>query len=611
MKNGRKIIVAIMFIIGVIALLVGSVAYYRIVVEGSIKGTAGNAVFVLRDSDNSVWNNKVIDLGKVNPGDSGEFTVTMDATGSVVDMYATLEIERSNLPTNLKFYTTSDHKSELHKYYSLLEISNQTETLTIYWYWNPYINDEEDSKFINVSNLEANVRVNAIQISQYAMMKNGYNSSSSSDANGGTEFWNNTYKSYIRTIEFGNDLSDLPSSCTDANLCWDISYSASQKKKVYGYLMDSGLTIEETDSSTSTTVNKTLYNLYIVSEAPIFAPIYCSGIFKNFKNLIQINFNNNFNTSNVENMYGMFQWCKSLTDLDLSSFNTSKVTDMHMLFYDCPLLTNLNLSNFNTSGVTTLWQMFNNCGLLVSLDLSSFNTSNVTDMEGVFMKCSSLTSLNLNSFDTSKVTRMSSMFYNCSSLTNINLSSFNTSNVTNMSSMFHNCSSLAKLDLSNFNTLNVTSMDGVFSGCSSLTSLDLSNFNTSKVTSMPAMFMKCSSLISLNLNSFDTSNVTNMSGMFNGCLSLTSLDLSTFDTSKVTTFGNYYNLGMFYSCSKLTTTISMMNANVTDYTAMFSGAATDSGAIITVNYIADASTLVDSMIATKSSNSNVVKGTQL
>ncbi len=611
MKNGRKIIVAIMFIIGVIALLVGSVAYYRIVVEGSIKGTAGNAVFVLRDSDNSVWNNKVIDLGKVNPGDSGEFTVTMDATGSVVDMYATLEIERSNLPTNLKFYTTSDHKSELHKYYSLLEISNQTETLTIYWYWNPYINDEEDSKFINVSNLEANVRVNAIQISQYAMMKNGYNSSSSSDANGGTEFWNNIYKSYIRTIEFGNDLSDLPSSCTDANLCWDISYSASQKKKVYGYLMDSGLTIEETDSSTSTTVNKTLYNLYIVSEAPIFAPIYCSGIFKNFKNLIQINFNNNFNTSNVENMYGMFQWCKSLTDLDLSSFNTSKVTDMHMLFYDCPLLTNLNLSNFNTSGVTTLWQMFNNCGLLVSLDLSSFNTSNVTDMEGVFMECSSLTSLSLNSFDTSKVTRMSSMFYNCSSLTNINLSSFNTSNVTNMSSMFHNCSSLAKLDLSNFNTLNVTSMDGVFSGCSSLTSLDLSNFNTSKVTSMPAMFMKCSSLISLNLNSFDTSNVTNMSGMFNGCLSLTSLDLSTFDTSKVTTFGNYYNLGMFYDCSKLTTTINIMNTSIKDYSSMFSGAATASGAIITVNYIADASTLVDSMIATKSSNSNVVKGSQI
>ena len=54
-----------------------------------------------------------------------------------------------------------------------------------------------------------------------------------------------------------------------------------------------------------------------------------------------------------------------------------------------------------------------------------------------------------------------------------------------------------------------------------------------------------------------------------------------------------------------------MNAGITSYTQMFIGAATDSNAQITVNYIAAASTLVDSMIATKSSNSNVVKGTEL
>ena len=54
-----------------------------------------------------------------------------------------------------------------------------------------------------------------------------------------------------------------------------------------------------------------------------------------------------------------------------------------------------------------------------------------------------------------------------------------------------------------------------------------------------------------------------------------------------------------------------MNANVTNYTGMFSGAATDPNAQITVNYIAAASTLVDNMIATKSYNSNVVKGKQI
>ena len=41
---------------------------------------------------------------------------------------------------------------------------------------------------------------------------------------------------------------------------------------------------------------------------------------------------------------------------------------------------------------------------------------------------------------------------------------------------------------------------------------------------------------------------------------------------------------------------------------MFTNAATDSNAQITVNYTNDNSTLVDQMIATKSVNSNVVKG---
>ena len=588
MKNSKKLILVMLSIIGVIALLVGSIAYYRIVVNGSIKGSTGNAVFVLRDSDNSVWDNKVIDLGKINPGDSGEFTVTLDASGSTVDMYATLEIERTNLPTNLKFYTTSDHKSELHKYYSFLETTNQTETLTIYWYWNPYISDEEDSKFINVSNLEANIRVSAVQISEYAMMKNGYSSSSS--ANGGTEFWNNTYKPYIRTITFGNDLSDLPSSCTEENLCWDISYSTSQKKKVYSYLVDSGLTVSETDSSTSTTTEKILYNLYVVSEAPIFAPAYCRNMFENFKKLIQINFNKNFNTSNVTTMTYMFNNCSSLTSLDFSNFNTSKVTNMSYMFMSCSSLTSLDLSSFNTASVTEMSWMFYNCSSLTSLDLSSFNTSKVTNMNNMFRNCSSLTSLDFSSFNTSNVTDMVGMFYNCSSLTSLDFSSFNTSNVRDMSIMFSQCKVLTSLDLSSFNTSNVTKMNSMFSQCEVLTSLDLSSFNTSNVTDMSWMFYYCSSLTSLDLSNFNTSKVTNMSYMFMICSSLISLDLSSFNTSSVTNM-----FSMFYFCSKLITTINIMNANVTNYASMFSGAATDPSAHIIIGYTTDTETIATAM----------------
>ena len=532
MKNKYKIILIICIIIGICSILVGSIAYYRIVVEGSIKASTGNAVFVLKDENSNVWNNKEINLGKVNPGDSGEFTVTMDASGSSVDMYATLEIERNTLPTNLKFYTTSDHKSELHKYYSFLEKNGtKSETLTIYWYWNPYISDEEDNKFINKESIEAKIRVSAVQISEYAVMKNGHSAKS--------EFWNNTYKPYIRTITFGNDLSNLPSNCTEENLCWDVSYNSSQNKKVYGYLIDSGLK-DKTDST------KTLYNLYIVSDAPIFAPSDCSSIFSfanyengNFKsNLAQINFNNCFNTSKVTNMYGMFLSCSSLTSLDLSSFNTSNLTNMSSMFMGCSSLTSLDLSSLNTSKVTLMFNLFNECKSLISLDLSNFNTTNVTNINQIFNKCSSLTSLNL--------------------------SSFNTSNVTNMSNMFSNCSSLASLDLSGFNTSKVTNMSGMFWDCSSLTSLDLSCFNTSQVT--------------------------DMMDMFRGCSSLTSLDLSSFNTSKVK-----YMMQMFYTCSKLTTTINIMNTGTTSYSSMFFNAATDPSAHIIIGYTTDTETIATAM----------------
>ena len=600
MNNKKIFILIVLVVICMISLIVGSIAYYQKIVSGSLTTNTGKAIFVLKDSDGTVWNNKVIELGEVNPGDSGSFDIVMDASGSDVDMYATLELERNNLPTNLKFYTTSDHKSQLNKKYTFLEKSGESvSSFTLYWYWDPYVDDLEDSKYINKS-LNVTIKVNAIQISEYATMKNGYSSDSS--ANGGTEFWNNNYKPYIRTIDFSNDLSNLPSTCTEENLCWDISESSTQKNKVYGYLVDNGLK-DDTDNT------KPLYDLYIVSEAPIFAPVYCEELFSNFEKLIRINFNDNFNTAKVTSMQRMFYSCSSLTNLDLSSFNTAKVTSMQDMLYSCSSLTNLNLSSFNTAKVTSMQEMFRQCSSLTNLNLSSFNTAKVTTMYGMFDGCSSLISLDLSDFNTVNATDMNYMFADCRSLTSLDLSNFNTAKVTKMRNMFYYCSSLISLDLSDFNTINVTDMICMFYYCSSLISLDLGNFNTAKVTNMDRMFYHCSSLTNLDLSSFNTANVTNMGGMFYDCSSLEKLNLSNFDTSKVEIYYQYSN-SIFQLCLKLQTEITIMNPNVTEenYKNMFDRAATDPNAKIIVNYTSETETLVDNMIKTKSSNSNVVKG---
>ena len=597
MKNKYKIILIICVIIGICSILVGSIAYYRIVVEGSIKGSTGNAVFVLKDENSNVWNNKEINLGKVNPGDSGEFTVTMDASGSTVDMYATLELDRTNLPTNLKFYTTSDHKSELHKYYSFLEQNGtNSETLTIYWYWNPYIDDIEDSKFINKESIEAKIKVSAVQISEYATMKNG-NGVTSSDR---MYFWKDDYRPYIRTITFGNDLSNLPSNCTEENLCFDVTGDGNTKK-VYGYLIDSGL-------KDSNNPEQSLYNLYIVSEAPIFAPQDCSLFFAGFNNLININYNNNFNTSKVTNMSYMFlpaepgDWGSIITltvnnkNVKPSFIDRKNDGEIEMMtsggggvgFYS--VIEKLDLSNFNTSNVTSMESMFAGCSSLTSLDLSSFNTSKVTNMVAMFGGCSSLTSLDLSGFNTSNVTDMVAMFEGCSSLTSLDMSSFNTSNVTNMAYVFNECQSLTSLDLSNFNTSNVTNMKSMFSSCSSLTTLDLNGFNTSQVIGMQGMFSRCLSLTTLDLNGFNTSKVTNMQDMFRGCSSLTNLELNNFNTSNVTNMSF-----MFSGCSKLQTQINIMNAGTTSYSDMFSNAASDPSAHIIIGYTTNTQSIAERM----------------
>ena len=565
--NKKGLIIFIVLL--VLYCVIGSVAYYRKVVNGTITGNSGKAVFNV-SGFTEVNQSKIITLkdGAIVPGDKGSFDLVMDATGSSVDMYASLRIERTSLPENLKFYTTSDYKSELHTYYSYLKTAS--ETLTIYWYWNPYIDDTKDNEFINsnnTENLDASIIVNAVQVSTRADMKNGASSK--------TEFWSDSYRPYIKTISFEKNINNLPSTCDNANLCFDIS-STDSKRQVYAYLKDSG----SKDAS-----NNVLYNLYIASDAPIFAPVNCASLFENFTSLVTIDFNNNFNTSNVTNMVGMFQGCTSIVSLDLNSFNTANVTDMtsgntRSMFYGCSSLTNLYINNFNTKNVTAMGALFSGCSSLTNLDLSSFNISNVIEINSMFSGCSSITSIDLSSFNTSKVMNMGSMFSSCSSLISLDLSSFNTSKVTNMYQMFYDCQSLTNLDLSSFNTSKVTNMTSIFSDCSSLTSLDLSNFNTSKVTVMSYMFSNCYSLTSLNLSSFNTSKVTNMSYMF-------------------------------FNCKKLQTQINILNANVTDYGYMFNYAATDPNAQIVVNYIAGASTLVDNMIATKSANSNVVKGNQI
>jgi len=297
--------------------------------------------------------------------------------------------------------------------------------------------------------------------------------------------------------------------------------------------------------------NNELLELYIGQNGGVNANPNSSYLFAIFMNLTSINGLEFLDTSQVIDMNNMFCSSRSLINLDLSSFDTRNVSNMENMFLNCQALTSLNVKNWNTENVTNIGSMFAYCEKLSTLDLHNWNTSNVTSINALFSGCSNLTILDLSHFDTNKCTKMNSMFLNCRALSSLNVK--------------------------NWNTENVTSMFGMFSGCSSLIALDLSHFDTSKVTDMTWMFSNCSALKKLDVSHFDTSKVKDMGGMFN-------------------------------NCPNLITEITIKGVNCEEYYGMFADAAMDKEAKITVHYTEDASSLVDQMIATKSSGSNVVKG---
>ena len=184
----------------------------------------------------------------------------------------------------------------------------------------------------------------------------------------------------------------------------------------------------------------------------------------------------NFNTRNVENMSLMFNSCKNLTSLDLSSFNTESVNNLNQMFFSCESLTSLNLSNFNSLNLMFMNLVFDFCYSLNYLDISNLNTEKVINMAKLFYACSSLEYLKIN-FNTINVWTMEGMFYNCFSLISLDLSSFNTSNVQNMRYMFYNCKKLSVLNISNFDTNSLTNAEHMFYNCYNLEYINFKEYN--------------------------------------------------------------------------------------------------------------------------------------
>ena len=346
---------------------------------------------------------------------------------------------------------------------------------------------------------------------------------------------------------------------------------------------------------------------------------------------------NNWDTSNVTTMHAMFSEAgRNATTWnigDLSGWDVSKVTNMESLFYCAGYsITTFDigdLSGWNTTSVTNMNSMFDHAGYKSTTfdigNIGEWNTSKVTDMTAMFhqsgYRATTWNVGNLSNWRTSNVTNMTYMFkgagYAATTWNVGNLNNWDTSNVTSMNEMFSEAGRSATTwnigDLSGWNVSKVTDMEAMFfcAGYSTTTFDigDLSGWNTSLVTKMGSMFNHAGYVSTTwnigNLSSWNTSNVTDMSNMFQqaGYYSTTWNSIGTLKVYAT-------NIKEMFSGVRSAKATLNIYSNPTSYSDAFQGASRTSGSGITVNY-SSATTNIDDIVATKSSDSNVVKGSQL
>ena len=164
-----------------------------------------------------------------------------------------------------------------------------------------------------------------------------------------------------------------------------------------------------------------------------------------------------WDTSKVTNMSYLFAGCLGLEELDLRNFDTSKVTNMNFMFGSNPtgywssmnLKRILGVEDFDTSNVESMKGVFFGNIYATSIDLTSWDTSKVTTMRSIFTRCEGLKELKINTWDVSKVTD----FYDAiraTALEELDLSNWHPDSMEISNRMFNSNHELRRLDVSNF-----------------------------------------------------------------------------------------------------------------------------------------------------------------
>ena len=356
----------------------------------------------------------------------------------------------------------------------------------------------------------------------------------------------------------------------------------------------------------------------------------------------------NWEVNKAKSMKHMFlgtaQDSNSVYVTDMSGWNTSNVENFESMFfefgegdynddsYDEFVVT--GYENFSLKSAKDISYMFSYFGTNVKnvvVDVSKYNLYNLDSIEGVFegfgRNSKTVKVIGLDKWDVSRIKNMGDLFLcfgQYSETVDIgNISKWNVSNVEYMYSMFNQFASYSKSanagDLSNWDVSKVKNMNwmfGYFGEESEKVYIgDISNWNTLNVEDMQNMFEYYGTKadnVNINVSRWNFLKVTRIDGMFDHFASESTTPIN---IGKIDVYSNSIE-SMFKGAKSIKVVLNIYTnpsygrfSNNYDSRALFDSALID-GSQITINY-SNNTTNIDDIIATKSENSHVVKGSLL
>lgn len=232
-KTKNKYIIIIFIIIAIALISAYGIARYKTLLNGngtasiakwSFKVTAGSSENLSIDLAQTRYENDTekVDRTKVAPNTKGALEFNVNATGTEVSLQYNIDINLTQVPENLMFYSNEEMTNALYKENGKINLTgyfgadnnNKTETKTLYWQWKYETgstqeeidaNDELDSKWMD-KNIVLDIETTGKQITDDSQKQY----IATFDLNGGSLANYDGVNQITKKVNYGQAYGELP-----------------------------------------------------------------------------------------------------------------------------------------------------------------------------------------------------------------------------------------------------------------------------------------------------------------------------------------------------------------------------------------------------------------